>query len=100
MTCWQFHQRNPDFFGGLNKGRTDAEDLINAEEFARNLKSRNLIAFKQNTPRRKPATSPGLFVERYRFWRRWGKGFLGSTMKEDTGITLYDNTGYCQETLG
>jgi len=26
------------FFGGLNKGRPDAEDLILAEEFARNLK--------------------------------------------------------------
>ena len=26
------------FFGGLNKGRPDAEDLIRAEEDARNLK--------------------------------------------------------------
>jgi hypothetical protein len=41
MTCWQCLQRNPDFFRGLNKGRPDAEDLIYAEEFVRNLKQKD-----------------------------------------------------------
>jgi hypothetical protein len=41
MTCWQFRQRNPDFFGGLNKGRPDTEDLRYAEEFARILKQKS-----------------------------------------------------------
>jgi flavodoxin len=31
------------FFGGLNKGRPNAEDLKNAEEFARNVKEKARI---------------------------------------------------------
>ena len=32
------------FFGGLNKGRPNAEDLMNAEEFARNVKENARIS--------------------------------------------------------
>jgi len=39
------------FFGGLNKGRPNAEDLRNAEEFARNVKekARGYVAITKGT---------------------------------------------------